>query len=317
MSRLAGLEMGRNLLRILIIGASGFIGRHVVRRLSDTLGHEVAGTFRSRVPGDDGNSWHQVELTEAAALEQVFQSAQPDVVVHLAAMADVGTAERNPEQATAVNVAATSSIARLSDLHGARMVFVSTEYVFSGQRGYYREDEIPAPTTHYGRTKWEAERAVASLASDWSILRTSIVYGWPEPGQRNFAPWLLDRLRSGQPYDARTDVYRTPVYVEHLTDGIVKLVAGDYPGIHHVAGSDWVSMYDFATAIAEAFDLDRDLVIPIDASTHTPPGSDPREQVAATRNLDLLGLDCSETVRRLGLNHPGLSEGLAAMRRRL
>ena len=84
-----------------------------------------------------------------------------------------------------------------------------------------------------------------------------------------------------------------------------------------VAGSDWVSMYDFATAVAEAFDLDRDLVIPIDASTHTPPGSDPREQVAATRNLDLLGLDCSETVRRLGLNHPGLSEGLAAMRRRL
>ena len=310
-------------MRVLIIGASGFIGRHVVRRLSDTLGHEVAGTFRSRVPGDDGKSWYQVDLTEAAAVEQVFQSVQPDVVVHLAAMADVGMAERNPERATAVNVAATSAIARLSDPHRTRVVFVSTEYVFSGQRGYYREDEIPSPTTHYGRTKWEAEQAVASLASDWSILRTSIVYGWPEPGQRNFAPWLLDRLRSGQPYDAHTDVYRTPVYVEHLTDGIAKLVEGDYPGIHHVAGSDWVSMYDFAIAIAAAFHLDRDLVIPIDASSHiaaashTPPASAPRERVAAARNLDLLGLDGTETMRRLGLNHPGLSEGLAAMRRRL
>ena len=309
-------------MRVLIIGASGFIGRHVVRRLSDTPGHEVAGTFRSRVPGDDSNSWYQVELTEAAALEQVFQSAQPDVVVHLAAMADVGTAERNPERATAVNVSATSAIARLGDRHGARMVFVSTEYVFNGQRGYYREDEIPSPTTHYGRTKLEAEQAVANLASDWSILRTSIVYGWPEPGQRNFAPWLLDRLRSGQPYDARTDVFRTPVYVEHLTDGIAKLVEGDYPGIHHVAGSDWVSMYHFATSIAAAFHLDRDLVVPIDASSqdaasHTPPGSAPREHVASARNLDLLGLDGTETMRRLGLNHPGLSEGLAAMRRRL
>ena len=301
-------------MRVLIIGASGFIGQHLVRRLNETPGHEVVGTFWSRAPRDDGNSWRRVELTDPTGLEQVFQLARPDVVVHLAAIADIRTAERDPERATAVNVSATSSVARLSSLHGAKLVFVSTEYVFGGERGYYPKDATPGPTTHYGQTKWEAEQEVAKLSSPWNILRTSIVYGWPEPGQRNFAPWLIERLRSGQSYDGPTNVYRTPIYVEHLTDGIAKLVEGNYLGIHHVAGADWVSMYDFACAVAEAFQLDRGLIVPTRAAAGVLAGSGAREQGAAPLNQDLLGLDCVRTMRLLGLEQPSLIEGLAAMR---
>ena len=152
-------------MRVLIVGASGFIGQYLVRRLNAIPDYAIVGTFWSRAPQDDLISWRQVELTGSAALEQVFEMAQPDVVVHLAAMADVGTAERNPQLATAVNVTATSTIAHLCQLHGARLVFVSTEYVFDGRRGYYREDEPPNPTTHYGLTKYQAEQEVAKLAS--------------------------------------------------------------------------------------------------------------------------------------------------------
>ncbi len=288
-------------MRVLVIGASGFIGRHLVRRLNQTHGHEVSGTFLSHAPGADSNSWRRVDLTDTAGMERVFRLARPDAVVHLAAIADVGMAERDPARATAVNVTATSEIARLCDQHGARLVFVSTEYVFDGGRGFYREDDTPNPTTHYGRTKWEAEQEVTRLASRWSILRTSIVYGWPAPGRRNFVPWLIERLRGGDAYHGPTVVYRTPVYVEHLAAGIAKLVEEDYAGIHHVAGGDWVSMYDFAEAVAEGFELDRALVIPAD-------------DAGETRSGDMLGLDCARTISLLGLAQPGLAEGIAAMR---
>ena len=284
-------------MRVLIIGASGFIGRYVSSRLADTAGHTVFSTYNARPPADDGASWHRLEITDGAQLDALYSVAQPEVVVHLAAMADVGTAERNPEIAAAVNATATETITRLCQRHAARLVFVSTEYVFDGLNGPYRENDPPSPNTQYGRTKFEAEQAVASLASNWSILRTSIVYGWPAPGRRNFVPWLVERLRNGEAYHAPANVHRSPVYVEHLVDGIERLVEVDDTGIHHVAGSDWITMYDFAVVVAEKFGLDTSLVIPV---------TDPMD--------DRLGLDCARTMAGLGLPHLGLDEGLAAMR---
>ena len=292
-------------MRILVIGASGFIGRHLVRRLNAASAHDITATYRSRPPAPDDNAWRQVELTNPAGLEHVFQQARPELVIHLAALADVATAEREPERAAAVNVAATSEIVRLAHLFGARLLFVSTEYVFDGRRGLYNEDEPPHPVTQYGRTKWQAEQQVAKLATNWSILRTSIVYGWPEPGQRNYAPMLIESLRQGQPRPASPDVYRTPVYVEYLADAIAKIAVRNLTGVFHVAGADWVSMYDFARSIARAFDLDEQLVVLTDSAAAKAMGSD---------SPDLLGLDCARTVQRLGLPHPGLLDGLTAMR---
>lgn len=300
-------------MRVLVIGASGFIGRHLVRHLAGARRHTVAGTFRSRPPANDGNSWHRVELSDRVELERVFRMARPEAVVHLAAIADVGAAERDRQRASAVNVDGTSLVAQLCQLHQARLVYVSTEYVFPGTPGYYPEDATPDPTTHYGRTKWEAEQRVAELCSRWSVLRTSIVYGWPEPGQRNFGPRLIETLRNGQPYHARTDVYRTPIYVGHLVESIAALTTGDYQGTYHVAGKDWVSMYHFAHAIAQAFDLDTDLVAPAGSqSKELGVGvSGQPEQGGAS---DLLGLDSAHTMAVLGLQRYGLADGIRAFR---
>lgn len=286
-------------MRILVVGGSGFIGRYLARHLASTLGEEVFCTFHSRPPGDDVNHWYQVELTDSVALERLFGIIQPEVVVHLAALADVGTAEREPERATAINVAATANIADLCRAHGSRMVFISTEYVFDGRQGFYGEADAPNPATHYGRTKLEGELATARLASDWSVARTSIVYGWPAPGRRNYVTSLVESLRRGETRAGSTHVMRSPVYVEHLVEGITRLALDQHPGIHHIAGRDWVSMYDFAARVAQGFGLDSGLVVPSSEETGKP---------------DRLGLDCAATMDRLGLPHPGLAEGLAAMR---
>ena len=288
-------------MRVLITGTGGFIGRYLARRLGQDGGLSIAGTYRSQAPEGADGEWHRVELADAAELHRVFRLDRPDVVVHLAAMADVGTAERERSAATAVNVKATSEIARLCALYDSRLVFVSTEYVFDGSRGFYREDDAPDPTTHYGRTKLEGEREVERMAGDWCVVRTSIVYGWPAPGRRNFVPWLLERLRAGQSYEGSPEVLRTPVYVGHLVDGIYNLAKGNQQGIQHIAGRDWVSMYDFALAVADGFEEDPAPVV--QATTTTGP-----------TNPDRLGLDSGLTMRRLGLPHHGLAEGIAAMR---
>ena len=300
-------------MRVLIIGASGFIGHHLRRRLVQEPGLDVASTYNSRVPEDVDSSWYPLEIADHGRLEQIFLESRPEVVVLLAAIADVKTAEIGPERATEVNVDGARQVARLCRRHHAKMVFMSSEYVFRGDHGNYQEDDSPDPNTHYGRNKWQAELAVADAASQWSIVRTSLVYGWPLAGRRNLATVIIDRLKNGEAYEGDTGTYRTPIYIEHLTEGIVELVSNYHPGIWHLAGSDWMNMYQFSRAVAEVFDLDGKLVNPVRLLADLPPGNALSEGLKQVRRPDILGLDCTRTARKLGLRAFSVVTGLQEM----
>ena len=290
--------------RLLIIGASGFIGQHLLQRLQSSPEHEVRGTYLTAMPQTQGCSWHQVDVTDPEQLGAVFRLTQPEMVVHLAAMSDVNQCQRTPQRASEINVRGTEHIAKLCALYQAKLLFLSTEYVFSGDQGYYREDDAPQPTTHYGQTKWEAEQAVAREAEQWSILRTSLVYGWPMAANRsNLVTRLLDSLRSGRPFHGYTDMYRSPVYVEDVVEGIIKLAQGDYSGVHHVAGPEWVNIGEFARAVAEVFDLNQDVLILTAA---------PSEEMDSPRPKRL-GLDSTRTVSLLGIQPLDMVSGLKQM----
>ena len=300
-------------MRVLIIGASGFIGHYLRRRLLQKSGVEVTSTFNSRAPQDLDQSWYPLEITDHKRLGQIFLQARPEVVVLLAAIADVGTAERVPARATEVNVDGARQVAQLCNQHHARLVFLSSEYVFRGDRGNYQEDDTPNPNTHYGRTKWQAELAVAHEASMWSIARTSLVYGWPLTGRQNLATAIVNRLKNGETYEGDTGTYRTPIYVEHLTEGIMQLVSNYHPGTFHLAGTDWMNMYQFGRAVAEVFDLDSSLVNPVQVSAGLPTEKAPPEELEQGLRPDILGLDCTQTNHRLGLRAFSVVNGLQEM----
>ena len=275
-------------MKLLITGASGFVGQDLLRRLCAFSGVEVSGTYRTRGPKDETLArWYQAELADQERLDELFRQAQPDVVVHLAGMSDVEVAEKAPNLATEVNVKGTERIAYLCAQHGARLVFLSTDYVFPGRRGRYREGDAPQPTLHYSRTKWEAEQCIARGDANWSILRTCLVYGWGPSGcHGTFPTAVIDAVGNSRPFYGYTDVYRTPVYVGDLSHAIMALAMGDHQGIYHCGGADWISMYDFALAVADVFQLDSRLVMPAVSISDFLSDSPPMGQ----STIDLAGL---------------------------
>lgn len=300
-------------MRVLIIGASGFIGHYLQRRLLQKSGFDITGTYNSRTPADVDQSWCPLEITDHNRLNQIFLEARPEVVVLLAAIADVKTAEMGPGRATEVNVDGARQVARLCTKYHARLIFLSSEYVFRGDRGNYQENDEPDPNTQYGHTKWQAELAVADEASQWSIVRTSLVYGWPIIGRRNLATVIVDRLKNGETFEGDTGTYRTPIYVEHLTEGITQLVTSYHPGIFHIAGTDWMNMYQFGHSVAEVFGLDSSLVNPVPVLAGLPPENSPPEEVEQGLRPDILGLDCTQTNHKLGLHAFSVVTGLQEM----
>ena len=140
-----------------------------------------------------------------------------------------------------------------------------------------------------------------------------MVYGWPLIGRQNLATRIIDHLKNSDTFDGDTNTYRTPIYVEHLTEGIVRLVADYHPGISHLAGEDWMNMYQFATAVADVFDLDSTLVTSVQALADAPSKTDSLEGLEQDLRSDLLGLDCTQTSQRLGLRAFGVITGLDEM----
>jgi dTDP-4-dehydrorhamnose reductase len=237
---------------ILVTGASGFLGSHVIGRLLAD-GHRVTGTFcRTRTEGT------RLDLISSEEIASVFQAANPDVAIHVAAMADLKPCEDQPELARRINATATAELAQLCRERGARMIFFSTDQVFDGQEGGYTEYHAPNPIHMYGRTKAEAEDAVLDiLGSDAVVVRVAIVYGSSPTETRSCTEQVLRVLERGERPRLFTDEIRTPVLAEDVASATAELaVMKTTPRLLHLGGPDRVSRYDIGCAAARAFGHD-------------------------------------------------------------
>jgi dTDP-4-dehydrorhamnose reductase len=204
---------------ILITGGAGYLGRELVRRSP----WPVRATYFS-APPDLPAEWVHADVRsfDPALLEGI------DTVIH--------TAYRQGADEWSTNVDGSAAVARAA--RGRRLVHMSSDVVFSGTRGRYREEDEPAPVNSYGRSKAEAERRVAEVHDAPLIVRTSLIYGGAEPGPQ-------ERLaRDGTRFFV--DEIRSPIHVGDLADALLELLAMDVAGPLHVAGADDVSRYDFA-----------------------------------------------------------------------
>lgn len=230
-----------------------------------------------------------LDLRNPTQMTDLIAEVRPDVVLNAAAISGHETSANDPEQAYAVNVVATKAIAEACAEVGARMVHISTDALFAGDRGNYTEGDEPAPFSYYGETKLAGEEAVRTALADHLIVRTNF-FGWSETGRKSVLEFFVNSLRAGQNVRGYPDFIVTSIYIQTLLDAIWKFGSVGAVGTFHVASSDALSKYDYGRLIAEQFALDPELIARL--------GPDPGAH-AASRSRDL-SLNTSRAAGVLG-----------------
>ena len=261
-------------LKLLITGASGLYGSKLAQ-LALAKGIEVYSSDIQSLTVY-GN-FVKLDVSAKEQVEEAFRNIKPDVVVHAASLTDVDKCEMNKPLAWKVNVEGTKNIVEAAKNTGSFLIYISTDYVFSGEKGCYKETDKPDPINYYGVTKLKAEEIVQTQA-EYFIARPSVIYGsTPAAGKVNFALWLIEILRRGEHVKIVTDQWNTPTLNTNLAEMTLEVVERRLTGIYHLGGATRVSRFEFAQQIAEVFGLEKGLIDKVKSSQFSWPAKRPMD----------------------------------------
>lgn len=241
--------------RILITGASGQLGSYLLRAVERDPELEVVAWSGSVAGERFGASLRVVDVRDHEQIATAFEEDRPDLMIHAAAVCRVDLCYSNPELAEQVNVTGTSQLVERARQYGSRLVYVSTDLVFDGERGGYCEEDAAAPVSCYGRSKLAGERAVLELPSA-SVARVSLLFGPSLNGRPSFFDQQCAALRKGGSLTLFTDEWRTPLSLTTAASALVQLAKSQAAGILHIGGPERMSRWEMGRRLAEAMNGD-------------------------------------------------------------
>jgi dTDP-4-dehydrorhamnose reductase len=243
------------MMKLLITGGSGLLGSKVAK-MAQAREDEVFSGYAHNVPSYGKPV--RFDLLDGPGISDMVERLAPEVIIHSAALTDVDRCEREKELAYKMNVEGTEAIASAAKKAGSFLIYISTDYVFDGQRGMYREEDRPNPLSYYGYSKLLGEHCCGGC-----IVRTCVIYGSrPASGKVNFALWLLSSLKSGKEVRVVTDQFITPTLDTNLSTMVLEVADRRLCNIYNLAGATRISRYDYSLQLAKEFDLDASLIIP-------------------------------------------------------
>jgi dTDP-4-dehydrorhamnose reductase len=284
----------------MITGASGLLGAHLVLAARDR--HEVVGIYFNHELNRQMVASRQVDLRQPDAVTNCVGSVRPDWIIHCAAQTSVDQCQSNPGDAYRTNVLATENVLRAAVRWDARVLYISTDSVFDGARGWYREDDLPSPVNTYASTKFAGEQAVLRYSASALVVRTNF-YGWGLGTESSLAEWLVGRLEQGEVVGGFTDVFFTPLLVNDLAEVLLAAIDRDATGLLHVASRQRCSKFAFARSLATIFGYDPDLVYPRLVAEAGLKAPRPRDT----------SLDTSRLATQFGSQPPDVESGLRRM----
>ena len=290
-------------MKILVTGANGLLGQTIIKQLLEKK-YEVVATGRgpSRMPViAEGFSYNDIDITDGPAIAQFIIEQHPQVVVHAAAMTQVDQCELHKQDCYNINVTATRFIIDAAKAVTSRFIFVSTDFIFDGNNGPYKESDEPSPVNYYGSTKMVAEKAVMESGLEYAIVRTVLVYGVAaSSGRTNILDFVKQSLESNKPIKMVTDQVRTPTFVDDLSRGIILIIEKKVNGIFNLSGEQVMTPYDMAVETAKYFGLNESLVSRASSEEIKQPALRPPKT----------GFDISKAKKELGYKPRSFREGL-------
>jgi dTDP-4-dehydrorhamnose reductase len=287
-------------MRILITGASGLLGLNLALEFSKE--HPVFGQVNRHSLRSTAFSVLEVDLLAPGAVQSLLDQAQPDWVIHCAALANLDACEADPLQAQQLNTEIPAQLAAYVARGGARLIHVSTDAVFDGWLslgGKYSEEDMPHPLGVYAGTKLAGELAVAAANPEAIIARVNL-FGWSLSGKRSLAEFFFNNLSQGKAVMGFTDVFFCPLLVNDMASIFFRMLELKLRGLYHVVSSECLTKYDFGKRIARQFDLDESLIRPISVT----------QSGLTTARSPNLTLNTAKLAQNLGAPLPTVTAGL-------
>jgi len=246
-------------MKYLVTGSAGLIGNQLVHDLEKS-GEIVYSCYNNMKPVYGIPT--KLNLLNLEDIHKIFKKFQPDVVIHSAALTDVEKCEVDPQLANSLNVKATEVIAKEVEKISSYLMYISTDYIFDGKSGFYKETDSTNPLNNYGKTKLLGEKFIENETSKWSIIRTSTPFGI-HSFKKTFPVWVYENLKINKKINILEDQFTSPTYVPNLSKMILEITSRSLEGFFHLSGSTKISRFEFAKMIATKLNLDLSLLNPV------------------------------------------------------
>ena len=289
-------------MKLFITGISGLLGLNLALQGKETF--SVSGAFHNHPVASDGMESVRLNITSIREAEEVFHTICPDVIVHTAAATNLEECESNPSLAHRLNIEVTHNVATIAASLDAKLVHISTDQLFDGTQPWRTETDEVSPQNAYAKTKLLAEQVVLDNCPSALIIRTNF-FGWGTSVRPSFSDWILQGLKRRLDLTMFSDVFFTPILINHLVDLIFDLIRRDATGLFHVAGGDRLTKHAFALQLADCFGYSSDCIRPISIGDFPFKAQRPRELSLSSRKVE----------SQLQVRMPTIAQGLDRLQR--